>query len=454
MTELKPAEEIFSEKFPFLNPKLLHSRLLWSVRLRWLAILGFGFAGHLIRNAYNPALPFQTIWFVLILLGIINTLYYLAIRLVKKITLKLEFFYLHLHMIVDIIFLSLLVHYSGGIDNPIYFFYIFHVVLSSILFQTRTAYVYATIISLTFAALTLLESQQLIPHFCILEKSAGNKEMVTIITLLVFIVSTFMTTFICTSFIQVYRQSKRIINLQNKQLMKLIKQKSQFLRYASHELKSPVIAVKSSLDVVIKTFSSEIPHKAKDLLMRAAKRSEQMLDIIKELLELSHAKTPIEEKAKDKLNPCKIIADIIEALKPTAQSKELLIETKLTSPPVFIVGHERDLKSIFQNLISNAIRYTPQGGRISIKTAVQNKRFIFEISDTGIGIAEEDLNTVFAEFYRSENARQMASLGTGLGLSLVKQIVDRYQGSVSVQSKLNEGSTFVVHLPCEKNREK
>ena len=149
MTELKSAEEILSEKFPFLNTSLLQSRLLWSVRLRWLAIFGFFGASYLIREYYNPPLPFETTWFILAVLGLINILYYLPIRFIKQITLSSEFFFLHLHIIIDIAFLTLLIHYSGGVENPIYFFFIFHIILSSILFQPRTAYLYATIISLS-----------------------------------------------------------------------------------------------------------------------------------------------------------------------------------------------------------------------------------------------------------------------------------------------------------------
>jgi signal transduction histidine kinase len=105
------------------------------------------------------------------------------------------------------------------------------------------------------------------------------------------------------------------------------------------------------------------------------------------------------------------------------------------------------MEKVLSNLISNSIRYSPGGATITIIPFYKQTTYGFSVSDTGIGISKEDLNKIFDEFYRSKNARDMERLGTGLGLSLVKQIVEQCGGKISVESEPGKGSTFTVEMP-------
>ena len=103
---------------------------------------------------------------------------------------------------------------------------------------------------------------------------------------------------------------------------------------------------------------------------------------------------------------------------------------------------------MFTNLISNAVRYNVDNGSIFISSKIIDKKFIkIKISDTGIGIPEKDLNNIFAEFYRAENAKKVVNFGTGLGLSFVRQIIENYSGTIKVQSELEKGTVFTIKLP-------
>ncbi|HHE55548.1 MAG TPA: HAMP domain-containing histidine kinase, partial [Caldithrix abyssi] len=112
---------------------------------------------------------------------------------------------------------------------------------------------------------------------------------------------------------------------------------------------------------------------------------------------------------------------------------------------------KEDLEKVFRNLVNNAIRYTPEKGMVKVKAMNEKSTLIVEVQDTGIGIAAKDLDNIFNEFYRAENAKKMVSTGTGLGLSLVKKIVEEYGGKIEVESKINEGSIFRIKLPIETN---
>jgi len=256
------------------------------------------------------------------------------------------------------------------------------------------------------------------------------------------------------TFMKIYRESKRIIDHQNKQLIGADKQKTQFFRFASHELKSPIIAIKSTIDGVRKSYSGCLDEKATQLLSRASARSEQMISIIKELLELSRTRGNIQDVPLRAVDICQVLQEIVEFQQVVATEKQIHFETVYEVGSLKIVGNEDDFKKIFQNLIDNAIRYTPAGGSINIVTSLIDGQFYFRIKDSGIGIEEHDISKIFTEFYRSENAKKIVNFGTGLGLSLVKQVVEHYNGRINVKSKVNEGTQFTVILPAEKMEEK
>jgi two-component system phosphate regulon sensor histidine kinase PhoR len=114
-----------------------------------------------------------------------------------------------------------------------------------------------------------------------------------------------------------------------------------------------------------------------------------------------------------------------------------------------IKGNDDDLERLLGNLLENAVKYTPPGGKVRLQLSLDNNTLRLLVADTGIGISPESMPRIFEEFYRAKNAKEMGQEGTGLGLSLVKHIVDRYHGEIGVESKLGEGSTFIVTLPRE-----
>ena len=433
--------------FPFLTTIILHQRVTWSIRLRWLALVSFLSATLILKYTLSLTIPYEKIWWLLAALALINIVYYVISKRIKEYSFITELIILHIHIIVDLIFLTLILHYSGGMENPIYLFYVFHVVISSIIFPGLTPIIFATFVVLLFTSLIYMEYSKIIPHYYLFNSHLYESPVAIYLNIFVFTITIYVIAYICTSFMQIYRNIKRQIDEQNSQLIEVDRQKSQFFKFTSHELKAPIIAIKSSIDGLLKIHSTRLDKKSLDLLQRASTRATQMLEILKELLDLSRNRLLSERVREESVDVFLILEQVIQRESHLAEEKNL--ELKIHIPPLraIIKGEVEDFEKIFANLLSNAIRYTAPNGIITITCKVEGKVLIICFQDSGIGIAAKDLDKIFSEFYRSENAKKMASFGTGLGLSLVKQKVEYYQGYVEVISKVNKGSTFTITIP-------
>jgi signal transduction histidine kinase len=432
--------------FPFLNINILSTRVSWSITLRWLAVTGYFIATLVAKYGFDLTMPYCNVWLILALLTIVNGIYLLIFRLFKKLSFKGEIVFLQFHIVIDLLFLTALLHYSGGIENPIYFFYAFHVILSSIIFPGRTPLVIATLAVILFSSMIYLEYTEILHHYSIFSTNSHTNVVLIYVTLAVFIITIYVTMYICMSIMYIYREVKFQIDQQNLQLIEADKQKTRFFRFTSHELKSPVVAIKSSIDSIIKNFSNQMDKRATELLQRASRRSDQMLEIIRELLELSKNRLMIASEIElIKIN--QLILEQIELQKVQVDEKGIDLKVDLTDKELEVYGHPESFKEIFQNLLSNAIRYTKEKGSISIKTKDFGEKFELSIKDNGIGIAKEDIPKIFEEFYRSENAKKEIKFGTGLGLSIVKQIVENYGGKINVDSNLGKGTKFSILFP-------
>jgi len=435
------------ENFPFLNLSILNSRLAWSITIRWLIIAGYFAATLISYHIFHLAFPYGKIWTVLTVLALINSIYLVIFKLYKHFSFQSEVRFLQIHILVDIIILTILIHYAGGIENPIYLFYAFHVVLSSILFPSWRPVLITTFIVIFFGALVYLEYAGILYHYSIFNSDLHSDPYFVFIVLAVFTITVYVTMYICMSFMFIYRNIKRQMDIQNRQLVQADREKAKFFRFTSHELKAPVVAIKSSLDSILKNYGGKIDGRIEDLLRRSSSRANQMLQIIRELLELSKNRLKIVEKEIQQIDINLLIREIIEQESVRAEEKSIRIQQDLSRHAAKINMDPADFKEIFANLFINAINYTHQGGTIKVNSVVAGEKLVFSIEDTGIGIAEFELDKIFDEFYRSEKAKNEIQFGTGLGLSLVKQIVENYRGKMNVSSEINKGSRFEIELP-------
>jgi signal transduction histidine kinase len=225
--------------------------------------------------------------------------------------------------------------------------------------------------------------------------------------------------------------------------------KSDFVFTVAHELKAPVAAIQSILRVLLEGYAGEVFQKQKDLIARAERRLIALLSLIRDLLALGALKGELPEAEKTDVILNGVVGRIVDAVQPEVEEKKIHLKVEIPDSLITIKANEDDMERLLGNLLENAVKYTPFQGTVTLALTSQNPGLRIVVADTGIGIPPESLPRIFEEFYRAKNAKEVGKEGTGLGLSLVKHIVDRYRGTISVESKLQEGSNFTVTLPRE-----
>ncbi len=225
--------------------------------------------------------------------------------------------------------------------------------------------------------------------------------------------------------------------------------KSDFVFTVAHELKSPVAAIQSILRVLLEGYAGEIFQKQKELIGRAERRLIALQSLIRDLLALGALKGALPETEKTDVILNGVVNRVVDTIHPEVEEKNIEFTVEVPDTLLTIKGNDDDLERLLGNLLENAVKYTPPGGKVRLQLSLDNNTLRLLVADTGIGISPESMPRIFEEFYRAKNAKEMGQEGTGLGLSLVKHIVDRYHGEIGVESKLGEGSTFIVTLPRE-----
>jgi signal transduction histidine kinase len=169
--------------------------------------------------------------------------------------------------------------------------------------------------------------------------------------------------------------------------------------------------------------------------------------MVNDLLDLAAGKMEQLRGEKKEVALNEIITKVTELLRTRADEKGLKFEVDIVEEPLVLVGIEDGLERVFMNLVSNAVKYTPTGGSVTVRAWSEDNQIKVEVSDTGIGIPKEALPRIFDEFYRAKNAKAIEMEGTGLGLSIARDVVEQHGGQISVESVEGEGSTFSVTLP-------
>jgi signal transduction histidine kinase len=223
--------------------------------------------------------------------------------------------------------------------------------------------------------------------------------------------------------------------------------KSDFVRMVTHELRSPLSAVQSMLRILEQGYVGSLTAKQQDLVQRSQRRIAFLLALVKDLLDLAAGKIEQLQGEKKDVILNDTLAKVTDLMQVSAEEKGLAFEVQIAEEPLVLVGIEDGLERVFMNLVSNAVKYTPRGGSVSVRAWGEHDQLKVEVADTGIGIPEEALPRIFTEFYRAKNAKAVAKEGTGLGLAIAKDVVEQHGGQISLRSVVGEGTTFYVTLP-------
>jgi two-component system, OmpR family, phosphate regulon sensor histidine kinase PhoR len=215
-----------------------------------------------------------------------------------------------------------------------------------------------------------------------------------------------------------------------------------FVANASHELKTPVAAIQAAAETVERALDED-PRAASRFAAQLHHEAVRLSRIVSDLLDLSRLET--EQPLLEPVRLDSLTREEVDRYR--ARAGETGIDLTLRVQPATVQGASKDLSLLVGNLLDNAVRYTPPGGRIDVEVGVKEEGIFLEVRDTGIGIPARDLPRIFERFYRVDPARSRQTGGTGLGLSIAKHVVEQHGGRIAAKSELGGGSTFRVILP-------
>ncbi|MBN2094203.1 MAG: PAS domain S-box protein [Candidatus Zambryskibacteria bacterium] len=228
---------------------------------------------------------------------------------------------------------------------------------------------------------------------------------------------------------------------------KLDKAKTEFLSLASHQLRTPTATIKWYADMLLSGSLGEFNEKQKDYINTIQKVNQNMIEITNTLLNISKIEVGSIKPEKKLVNVKELTESIFTELNPQISEKNLNIKKQYNDKLKNVEIDPKFLKIVIHNLISNAVKYTPEGGTISVKFEDSSQGRMIIVSDTGIGIPKAEQDKVFSKLFRAENARNVGtSQSSGLGLYLVKSLIENMGGNIEFSSIENQGSTFIIRL--------
>jgi len=235
--------------------------------------------------------------------------------------------------------------------------------------------------------------------------------------------------------------------LARQQAEKLDQFKSSFATMVAHELRSPVAGVQSLVRTLLRGMAGDLSTQQTEVLARVETRLDFLLHLINDLLALAASKSMDDEKPLQPVAVQAVLQRVLDRFAEEAKGKPVEIKQTLPAEPLVVRASEDGLDSILRNLVGNAIKYTPAAGQVCVDCTYDGEDVILRVADSGIGISKEDLAHIGEEFFRAKNAHLQGIPGTGLGMSIVRQYVDRFEGQMSIASEEGKGSTFTVKLP-------
>jgi signal transduction histidine kinase len=441
----------------------------WLIRMRWLAVAGVIITTLISKHRWGIGANYFPIWILAAILALYN-LGFTAGEwwLNRKASLRrqqinLVRYSILIQITLDLVVLTLMLHFAGGVENPLVFFYIFHLAIASIMLSRGTAYMFG-LLAVTLVSLLLgLEYTQVIPHHHLkgfLHVELYREGVYVLGMGGVLAITLMASVYLATSIMGLLRQREqeleqarqslldksRSCELSLIQLNQLHREKSEFMRKVAHELRAPLAAIKSCLQVAREYYADKLTGKPREMIERAERRSDGLMALVKDLLNLSRATEVSLTTAIQPLQLDKLLSAVIEFHRPEAQEQGIQIVAQL-QPTVEIKADPQGLEEVFTNLISNAIKYSPKDTQVTITLEADEEWAYVRFADQGIGVASQDMPLLFTEFFRAKNAKALHVEGTGLGLTLSKRIIELHGGEISVESSLGKGTEFRLRLP-------
>ena len=458
-------EELSFEYTP--EEATLIQRIHSFINFRWAAAVGVAVLALFAKNVLQIGFSVLPVYIIAVGVSLYNLIFWLYARgltpedapdLVEKARR-----FAAVQSIVDLLALTVLLHFTGGIENPLIFYFVFHITIASILLPYGAAYSLATVAVLLLCSLIGLEYFEIIPHIHLggfVPLDLYRQETYILASIFTFVTVLYISTYLATSIAEELRKRQReVASLRNqcvidssaleetnRKLMELDRLRTYFLGMVSHDLKAPLVAIESYLQVILGGFAGEINEEQREMLDRSSHRIGGLLNLISDLLDVSRIESGQIAKEFKAMSLSEVIEGSLEDVQALAKEKEMELQVECPKELPVIHAAPHRLRQVLNNLLTNAIKFTPAQGLITISVEDRGDCLQVEVMDTGTGIPPEDLPHIFDEFFRG---RDVERTGAGLGLSIAKKIVEAHGGKIWVESPCTpdgKGSKFTFTL--------
>lgn len=421
----------------------------WFIKLRYWAVILLSvfliFGEYILDFRLSPLQELVCVIIILTIL-IYNTAFYFFQNKVNTVPLKFnQMHFSLLQMILDLLMLMLLVYFTGGYNSQIYLFFIFHMIIGSLILPGRIIYIIATFVVVIFNSMIVLEHFGYIPLHRIeglLIQPDIHKFTYDILFMIVFSAMIYISVFLANTISRrLYRREQQLYeSLENEKKAEILKQR--YIMGVVHEIKTPVSATKSILELISNGYLGEISEAVSERINRALIRSDEAIELINNILKLSRLKL-LDISVNENFNLADTIKNIISRLKDKAESKNISLIARFPGTnEVYIKGDKALMDLAISNIISNSIKYNEDKGNVIVELTEDDENIKLTVDDDGVGIPNKELTNVYDQFYRASNVRVKSKYeGSGIGLSLVKEIIEKHNGKISIKSPSRIGTT-------------
>ena len=459
-------EELSFEYTP--EEATLIRRIHYFISLRWVAAAGIVVLALFVNYVLQIEFPLVPVLMVAFAIAVYNVIFWLqGKRLGPEDASDLKGKarrFATVQSVVDLLALTLLIHCTGGVENPLAFYFVFHITIASILLPYREAYSLATLAVLLFCALVGLEYFGVIPHVHLegfVSPNLYRQGPYVLGALFAFVTVMYVSTYMATSIASELRKRQRevaalrdrclidskALEETNRKLMELDRLRTYLLGMVSHDLKAPLVAIESYIQVILGGFAGEINEEQREMLERSSHRIGEMLDLINDLLDVSRIEAGQLAEEFETTTLSEVVEGSLEDMQAMAREKGMELRVEMPEELPVIHAAPNRLRQVLNNLLSNAIKFTPPREVITVTVQDLDDHLRVEVMDTGVGIPPEDMPYIFDEFFRG---RDVERTGAGLGLSIAKKIIEAHGGKIWAESPCTpdgKGSKFTFTLP-------
>lgn len=453
-------QEILHEDIVALGEQEKIKRLRWSVSVRYLMIVTVAV---ITLVAYRIGFQFD-------LVGILIAV---TIAFIFNLTSNLIYqsyyypkFWPYIGIFLDMVVITLIVHSTGGVESIFLPLYVLQLVGTNVHFSNTAGPLNLVFGGSLFTALTILENRGLLPHNStgiMSEQLYLNTNYVfgvaiTLITLMG--MSTYRSGYVVRSLQKVESELLRannellrmnkIYSRVNRRLKEIDQMKTEFISVASHQMRTPLSATKWVLRMILDGDLGPLNVQQKEMLAKGYQTNERMIMLINDLLDVSRIEEGRFQYRFVHMSLEEVVDSSIQELSESIKKKDIKFvykKPKTDLPKVNI--DPQKMRLVVQNLVDNALKYTPAGGQITISLKDEKTHVICGITDSGVGIPRDQQSRIFSKFFRADNVIRMQTDGSGLGLFIVKSIIEKHHGYVWFESTEGRGATFYFSLPLQ-----